>query len=186
AATQGKGAPMTVADAQREAKRRAMSGGSAGSEGTGVAGGVDGTDAGMGSTNFTRDQAVRTVDQSGGGEDGGTPRNRPLPPKPETGIFEPGWRMIRSARVKDDGTALLTGLQGDADLRFLFARGKERIITAGTYRLKDGRTSQGKATLPPPGTGPAEGGDPRAVLKVGPSPKGEGEEEAVAGVVWGF
>ncbi|MEM6571017.1 MAG: carboxypeptidase-like regulatory domain-containing protein [Planctomycetota bacterium] len=182
---QGKGEPTTIKDAQRAAKERALSGAEAAREKARALGyadaEVDQRASGSGTARPMRDENQRAIDQEGGygREDGDRFRQA------ANQLFEPGWRMVRSARI-ESGSALLTDLPGGTDLRFLFVRGTERIVTAGSYRVQDGRTSDGKATLPPPDTGPAEGPDARASIKIGLGESGDTEQERVAGVSWNF
>lgn len=99
--------------------------------------------------------------------------------------FEPGWRMVKSARPDVNGVAELTGLPLDTQIRLLFIRGKEQTTTASGFSLRDGRPQIGTASLPPLETTPAAGPDNRATVALEPSPSVVGGEREV-GVRWSY
>ncbi len=68
--------------------------------------------------------------------------------------FEPGWRMIKSARPDANGVAQLKDLPLNTQMRFLFVRGKEQITTANSFQLRDAQPRLGIPSPPPPGGPP--------------------------------
>jgi len=88
-------------------------------------------------------------------------------------LFEPGWRVIASAPITAEGKVVLEDMPGGVDLRFLFSRREERIITASSYRLRDGRLSAATIDLPPLGTSPSSGVDTRASVRIALVPRAE-------------
>ncbi len=99
--------------------------------------------------------------------------------------FQPGWRMIKSARPDPSGVAQLKGLPLNTQMRFLFVRGKEQITTAATFRLRDGEPRLAIPSLPPGGTTPASGPDNRATFALQPFPV-EDRTPRKTGVRWSF
>ena len=84
--------------------------------------------------------------------------------------FEPGWRMVKSARPDPNGVAKLTGLPLGTQMRFLFVRGKEQITTAAAFQLRDAAPRLGIPSLPPLATTPPTGPDSRASVALQLSP----------------
>ena len=99
--------------------------------------------------------------------------------------FEPGWRMIKSARPDVNGVAELKDLPLNTPLRFLFVRGQEQITTASTTSLRDGKPRLGEVNLPQLDTTPATGPDNRASVTLEPSPVAA-EAARAASVVWSY
>ena len=99
--------------------------------------------------------------------------------------FEPGWRMVKSARPDVNGVAELTGLPLDTQIRLLFIRGKEQTTTASGFSLRDGRPQIGSASHPPHETTPPAGPDNPATEAQEPSPSVVGGEREV-GVRWSY
>ncbi|MEM9799619.1 MAG: hypothetical protein AAGA20_04780 [Planctomycetota bacterium] len=172
--------PMSIADAQREAKRRAMQSAENGKldrlgYATQDSRGGSSTGTARRAVDEASDFAYRAGQEAGEGK-------RALGPSP---ILEPGWRMIRSARVSDTGETILPNLEAGSDLRFYFTREQERHVTAASYRIAAGRTSVAKVRLPPPGTSTPNEVDNRAAVSIALGEQ-DGDVERVSGVVWGF
>ena len=99
--------------------------------------------------------------------------------------FEPGWRMVKSARPDPNGVAKLTGLPLGTQMRFLFVRGKEQITTAAAFQLRDCQPRLGIPSLPGLDTTPSSGPDNRATVALQPSPV-ETRPPAETGARWTF
>jgi hypothetical protein len=102
-----------------------------------------------------------------------------------TPAFEPGWRMVKSARPDPNGVAKLTELPLGTQMRFLFVRGKEQITTASAFQLRDCQPRLGIPSLPGLGTTPSTGPDNRATVVLQPSPV-ETRPPAETGARWTF
>jgi hypothetical protein len=163
----------SLADAQRNAKRRAMS--QADREKMKAMG-----YGGTGTARTTKEEMEDSVTEYVGADESGRSVSAQ-----HVQLFEPGWRMIKTARVSAEGSALFDKLPSDQDLRFLFVRDSERIVTASSYRVEEAKLSLGRVTLPPPGTGPDGIADSRASIQIGLGPE-QTDVERIAGVVWGF
>ncbi len=135
---------------QKLLKEQAMrdyekNGGRGGKDGTGrggKAGGGNEQDANVKRKRAMEDNALRARGNRGGGVD-----HRPIARSP---LFEPGWRPVGTARFDADGVAVLENLPGNEDIRFLFVRGRERITTSSSSRLKPFVRSIGTVDLPRP------------------------------------
>jgi len=99
--------------------------------------------------------------------------------------FEPGWRMVKSARPDPNGVAKLTGLPLNTQMRFLFVRGKEQITTASAFQLRDGLPRLGIPTLPATTNTLPTGPDNRATVTLEPSPV-ETRPPVAPGVRWTY
>jgi hypothetical protein len=102
--------------------------------------------------------------------------------------LEEGWRALRSVRPDPTGETLISNLPTRADLRFMFVRGTERIVTPGAQQLALGAEIKGTVFLPPLGTGPpVTDSNPRpvdaraSVLLQAPDPA---TTQRQIGVVW--
>lgn len=169
---------MSIAEAQRAAKKAAMAeGGDGAAKGTG-----DGRNR-NGTARTTKEEMLAAIEggKYSNGSDGGEQRGGGA-----DRLFEPGWRMVKSIRVDGAGDAVFTDMPGGEDLRFLFVRGRERIITAGSYRLADGKLSIGAVNLPPLDTTPPQGPDTRGSIKIRVGSARDGVESREPGVVWRF
>ncbi|MDB4736376.1 carboxypeptidase-like regulatory domain-containing protein [Planctomycetota bacterium] len=99
--------------------------------------------------------------------------------------FEPGWRMIKSARPDENGVAQLKGLPLDTQMRFLFVRGKEQITTPTPFLLRDAKPRLGVPSLPPVATTLPSGPDNRATVALQLSPVETGPAKEL-GVRWKY
>lgn len=101
-----------------------------------------------GPNSFGRDKAAmgenarRAKAQRGGGID-----HLPVTPAP---LIDEGWRPVSVARFDENGVAVLEKLPGDENIRFLFVRGRERLTTANSSRLKPSARSVATVSLPRP------------------------------------
>jgi len=173
---------MSIAEAQKAAKKAAMAKGAGG--GAKQRGDGRNRKGRNGTARTTKDEMRAAIEggEYSDGSDGGEHRGGGGGDK----LFEPGWRMVKSIRVDEAGSALFTDMPGGADLRFLFVRGRERIITAGSYRLADGKLSMGTVSLPPLDTTPPQGPDARGSIKIRVGGERDGVELREPGVVWRF
>lgn len=99
--------------------------------------------------------------------------------------FQPGWRMVKSARPDANGVAQLKGLPLGTQMRFLFVRGKEQITTASGFQLRDAAPRLGIPSLPPLATTPPTGPDSRASVALQLSPVETGPKREL-GARWKF
>lgn len=99
--------------------------------------------------------------------------------------FQPGWRMVKSARPDVNGVAELKGLPLRTQIRFLFVRGKEQITTSAAIQLRDGNPRLGVPSLPLAGTTPPSGPDNRATVALKPVPVASSQVRE-PGVRWTF
>lgn len=63
-------------------------------------------------------------------------------------LFEPGWRSVRTSYPDANGQVLLRDLPEREGLRFLFVRGRERIVTPTQLTIASGRRNIAEVTLP--------------------------------------